>query len=208
MRLVTLVRQPEEPTHQGSRKIDHRSAELFLGMLWNCPASHGVKNDMITPILFLLPLLAASPDDLTVKITTLDAEVFDAYNRCDLTKFGSFFADDLEFYHDQGGLSVGRQALVEGVKNNICGKVHRDSIPGTLAVYPLKGYGAVETGIHLFCDPKSTTGKCGDGSGVARFIHLWQNKDGGWKITRVISYDHCNDCSTSIPPNFRVAASK
>ena len=26
--------------------------------------------------------------------------------------------------------------------------------------------------------------------GEAKFIHLWQNKDGVWKITRVISFDH------------------
>ncbi len=160
---------------------------------------------MITPILLLLPVLAASPDDLTRKITALDAEVFDAYNKCDLPKFASFLAENLEFYHDQGGLTLGRQAAVEGVKNNICGRVRRDLVPGTLAVYPLKGYGAVETGIHLFCDPKRTaTGKCGDGSGVARFTHLWQNNDGDWRITRVISYDHCNRCSTSIPPDFRI----
>ena len=164
---------------------------------------------MITPILLFLQLLAV-PDDLTVKITALDAELFDAYNKCDLAKFGSFLAEDLEFYHDQGGLSMGRQATVEAVKNNICGKVRRYLVPGTLAVYPLKGYGAVETGIHLFCDPKSTeaTGKCGDGSGAARFIHLWQNKDGAWRITRVISYDHCNRCSNSVPPDFRVMPSK
>ena len=165
---------------------------------------------MFQSILFLLPLLAASADDLTVEIAALDSEVFAAYNTCDLAKFESFLDKDLEFYHDQTGLSVGRQAAVEGVKNNICGKVHRDLIPGTLAVYPLKGYGAVETGIHLFCDPKlaAANGKCGDGSGAARFTHLWQNKDGVWKITRVISYDHCNRCSTSTPPDFRVAPEK
>src|SRR6266487_6017117 len=103
---------------------------------------------MITRILrvlplLVLPLLGASPDDLTRKITALDAEVFDAYNKCDLGRFASFFAEDLEFYHDEGGLSVGRQAAVEAVKKNICGKVHRDLVPGTLAVYPRKGYGAV-----------------------------------------------------------------
>jgi Domain of unknown function (DUF4440) len=166
---------------------------------------------MIASILLLLfPLLAASPDDLTVKITALDADVFDAYNKCDLDRFGIFFAEDLEFYHDEGGLSVGRKATVEAVKINICGKVHRDLIPETLTVYPLKGYGAVETGIHLFCDPKTIakTGKCGDGSGVARFTLLWRNKDGAWTITRVISYDHCNNCSTSIPPDFRIAPAK
>jgi|ERR1039458_2544400 hypothetical protein len=165
---------------------------------------------MIAPIVLLFQLLAASPDDLTHKITALDVEFFDAYNKCDLVTFASFLAEDLEFYHDEGGLSVGRQAAVEAVKNNICGKVHRDLVPGTLAVYPLKGYGAVETGIHLFCDPErtDTTGKCGDGSGVARFTTIWRNKDGDWRITRVISYDHCNRCSTSNPPDFRVAPSK
>jgi hypothetical protein len=165
---------------------------------------------MITPILLLLPLLTASPDDLTRKIAALDAELFDAYNKCDLAKFASFLAEDLEFYHDQDGLSLGRQATVEAVKNNICGKVHRDLVSQTLAVYPLKGYGAVETGIHLFCNPKSTetTGKCGDGSGVARFTLLWRNMNNEWRITRVISYDHCNRCSTSIPPDFRISPPK
>ncbi len=38
-------------------------------------------------------------------------------------------ADDLEFYHDKSGLSSGRQGLVEGVKNNICGKVTRELVP-------------------------------------------------------------------------------
>lgn len=96
-----------------------------------------------------------SPNDLTREITPLDAELFDAYNKCDLARFGSLLAEDLEFYHDEGGLSVGRQATVEGVKSNICGKVHGDLIPGTLAVYLLKGYGAVETGTHIFCDQKA-----------------------------------------------------
>jgi hypothetical protein len=26
--------------------------------------------------------------------------------------------------------------------------------------------------------------------GEGKFVHLWQNKDGAWKITRVLSYDH------------------
>lgn len=163
---------------------------------------------MLTTILLFV--LAAPPDDLTRTIRALDAEVFDAYNNCDLPKFATFFAEDLEFYHDQSGLTLGRQATVDALKNNVCGKVHRSLVPATLAVYPLKGYGAVETGIHLFCSPEDAkkTGKCSDGSGVARFTHLWQNKDGGWKITRVISYDHCNRCSTSNPPDYRVAPGK
>jgi ketosteroid isomerase-like protein len=128
-------------------------------------------------------------DKLFQTIAALDTEVFDAYNRCDLEKLGSYFTEDLEFYHDQTGLSRSRQALVDAVKQNICGKVHRDLVEGTLEVYPLKNYGAVEIGVHRFCDPK-THEKCGEDSGVAKFIMLWQNTDGAWKVTRVISYDH------------------
>jgi hypothetical protein len=129
----------------------------------------------------------AAPDPLFKTIQSLDTQLFDAYNHCDLDKFGSFLADDLEFYHDKTGLSRGRPALVEGIKNNICGKVTRELVPGTLEVYPIANYGAVETGIHRFHHP----GHEEPGSvGEAKFIHLWQNKDGVWKITRVISFDH------------------
>jgi hypothetical protein len=128
-----------------------------------------------------------APDPLFTTVQSLDAQLFDAYNHCDLDKFGSLVADDLEFYHDKTGLSRGRPALVEGIKNNICGKVTRELVPGTLEVYPIANYGAVEIGVHRFHHP----GHEEPGSvGEAKFIHLWQNKDGVWKITRVISFDH------------------
>jgi hypothetical protein len=129
-----------------------------------------------------------SGDDLTRTVAALDAEVFDAYNRCDLDKFGSFFADDVEFYHDKGGVTRSRQSLVESVKNNICGKVRRELVPGTLEVYPIANYGAVEIGSHRFYETAGA--RPNEPAGVARFVHLWQFKDGAWKITRVISYDH------------------
>ena len=126
-------------------------------------------------------------DDLFVTIASLDRAVFDAYNACDLERFGAFFADDLEFYHDQGGLTRSRQSLVEGVKNNICGKVRRELVSGTLEVYPMHGYGAVEIGVHRFHHPgREKTEPVGE----AKFVHLWQYTDGVWRITRVISYDH------------------
>lgn len=167
---------------------------------------------VLRKIVMLLPLLAvpivqgnaqsqqpkAPPDELFRTIASLDGALFDAYNRCDVEKFASFLADDLEFYHDQTGLSRGRQSTVVALKNNICGKVHRDLVSETLEVYPLRGYGAVEIGIHRFCDPKM--GKCGEGSGEAKFVHLWQNKAGAWQLTRIISYDHCSRCVSGTKP--------
>jgi len=58
-------------------------------------------------------------------------------------------------------------------------------VPGSLEVYPIKGYGAVEIGIHRFTHPNDPTSL-----GEAKFIHLWQLKDGVWRVTRVISFDH------------------
>ena len=126
-----------------------------------------------------------SSDELYNTIARLDTAVFDAYNQCQLDKLGSYFTEDLEFYHDQTGLSLGRQNLVDAVKNNICGKVHRELVPGSLEVYPMKGYGAVEIGVHRFTHPDDP-----NNVGEAKFIMLWQQKGQTWKVTRVISFDH------------------
>ena len=121
-------------------------------------------------------------------IAALDAKLFDAYNHCDLKTFGDLVADDVEFYHDQGGVTRGREKLVESVKNNICtGDTQRVLVPGTLKVYYMKGYGAIEMGMHRFVHPKT---EATNGTGEASFVHLWQYKDGAWKVARVLSYDH------------------
>jgi hypothetical protein len=125
-----------------------------------------------------------SQEELTQAITALDKQLFDAYNTCNIEKLGTLVTDDLEFYHDKTGLAVGKQVFLDAIKKNICGKVTRELVQGSLEVYPLHGYGAVEIGVHRFRHP-------GDSDvGEAKFIHLWQYKDGAWKISRVISYDH------------------
>src|SRR5579863_9647839 len=122
------------------------------------------------------------PTPLFDTIKALDAKLFDAYNDCDLAVLGSMFSDDLEFYHDQTGLSVGKAPFLAAIKQNICGKVQRTLIENTLEVYPLKGYGAVEIGIHRFHHPKEP-----NNIGDAKFVHVWHNDNGVWKLTRVIS---------------------
>ncbi len=104
-----------------------------------------------------------------------------------MEKFASFSVENVEFYHDQGGVTLGRAALTETVKGNICGKVTRELVPGTLRVYYMKGYGAVERGVHLFHHPGHEDTESLD---EGKFIHLWQYKGTAWKITCVIGYDH------------------
>jgi len=122
---------------------------------------------------------------LTKAIATLDKELFDAYNTCNIERLGTLVVDDLEFYHDKTGLGVGKQVFLDAIKNNICGKVTRQLVAGSLEVYPLHGYGAVEIGTHRFYHP-GMEGPAGE----AKFVTLWQYKDGAWKVSRVISYDH------------------
>ena len=124
-------------------------------------------------------------DNLYKTVAALDTELFDAYNSCDLKKLGSLVSDDLEFYHDKTGLAVGRQTFLSAIQQNICGKVHRELVPGTLAVHPLNGFGAVEFGVHRFTHPDDPSSL-----GEARFISIWRLKDGAWQITRAISIDH------------------
>jgi hypothetical protein len=153
-----------------------------------------LKRLLRLPLLVLLALSSwpahtqsiAQPDPLFKTIQSLDTKLFDAYNHCNLETLGAMVSDDLEFYHDQTGLSVGKEPFLAAIKQNICGKVERTLILDTLEVYPLKGYGAVEIGVHRFRHP----GQSEDGVGDAKFVTLWQNKNAAWKVIRVISYDH------------------
>lgn len=128
---------------------------------------------------------SATPDPLFQTVQSLDTKLFDAYNHCDPTTLASLVSEDLEFYHDKTGLAHGRQSFIDSIKNNICGKVTRELVPGTLQVYPLAHYGAVEIGTHRFHHPGHD-----DEVGEAQFITLWQNKGHAWQVTRVISFDH------------------
>ncbi len=122
---------------------------------------------------------------LTRTITALDANVFGAYNRCDLDAFGSYFIPTVEFYHDKGGATFDRETVIANTRKYICNKVRRELLPETLKVYPIKDYGAIEEGEHRFCELGTK-----DCEGIAKFLIIWQHKDGNWQITRVLSYGH------------------
>ena len=117
----------------------------------------------------------------------MDSILFNAFNTRDTTKFKSMFADDLEFYHDKGGLTGVEQTfsfMRTVVKEN--NGLRRDLVKGSLEVYPVPGYGAMEIGSHTFCHMENGKQDCG----TFKFVHIWQQKNGSWKITRVVSYDH------------------
>ena len=117
-------------------------------------------------------------------IAALDTKVFDAFNTCDMKTFGNYFSEDVEFYHDKGGLQNSRQVVVENTRKNICHKIRRELV-GSLEVYPITDFGAIEMGTHRFC--QIDTGKC---EGIGKFMNIWRYQNGQWQMTRVVSYDH------------------
>jgi ketosteroid isomerase-like protein len=116
-------------------------------------------------------------------IATMDAQWEDAYNNCKLDVMEEIISEDLEFYHDQSGLMTSKQKLNEALKVNICGKVNRTLKKGTLEVYQINGYGAVEMGLHAFYNSKDQPVDLH----YSKFVHIWKKENGKWRITRVIS---------------------
>jgi hypothetical protein len=121
------------------------------------------------------------------EIAHMDSILFNAFNTRDVERFKTFFTEDLEFYHDKGGLTnyentVGFMKSTAKLNNQL----RRELVKGSLEVYPIPGYGAIEIGSHTFCHLENGKQDCG----TFKFIHIWQKKNGEWKISRVVSYGH------------------
>jgi len=126
-------------------------------------------------------------DPLYKEIAHMDSVVFNALNSRDVETFKSLFSADLEFFHDKSGLTNYDHTvefLKTTAKNN--DRLRRDLVPGSLEVYPIPGYGAMQIGAHTFCHIEDGKQQCG----TFKFVHVWQKNNGEWKITRVISYGH------------------
>lgn len=117
-------------------------------------------------------------------IVHMDSVLFGAYNICDLETMASCFAEDIEFYHDQGGLMTNKDSIMAATKNNICGKVTRQLIAGSIEVYPIAGYGAIQMGQHFFINNREPKP---DHPSIGKFVHTWKKENGEWKLTRIIS---------------------
>ena len=126
-------------------------------------------------------------DKLYSEIAALDSIVFGAFNSRDVNQFREYFTEDLEFFHDKGGLTGFDHTIkfLESIKASN-GDLKRELVKESLEVYPIPGYGAMQIGAHRFCHMENNQVDCG----TFRFVHIWQKKDGKWKITRVVSYGH------------------
>jgi hypothetical protein len=131
----------------------------------------------------------ATSGTLYDELAALDARVFElAFVACDGERLRTLFTDDIEFYHDQNGLQSAddMRRSWANLSTECPGKkgVTRELVDGSLEVYPVADYGAVQMGEHRFIHADGAEGA------VAKFVHLWKKTDDGWKISRVLSIDH------------------
>lgn len=55
------------------------------------------------------------------EIKNLDSLIFEVgFNQCTLTPYDSLIGEDIEFYHDKGGITTGKAAFIASMKNGIC----------------------------------------------------------------------------------------
>ncbi|WP_457354200.1 nuclear transport factor 2 family protein [Roseateles sp. P5_D6] len=129
---------------------------------------------------------ATIPDaELPAVIAKLDQQHFDAFNQCDTGTLLALYAPDVEFFHDLSGRILNREQVIQAVQKNICGKVQRRAIEGTMEVYPLAKVGALQMGRHCFAG----AGKP-DCIQQGRYTILWRFDGSRWQIAKVFSYDH------------------
>ncbi|HCT29390.1 MAG TPA: DUF4440 domain-containing protein [Bacteroidales bacterium] len=121
------------------------------------------------------------------RILYQDSLVFEAFNSRNFDQFKQFFDDSLEIYQDNTGLRNYQQSM-DAFKNlfNMDYVLTRQLIKSSIEVYPIKNYGAIQTGKHTFCHKENEKMDCG----TYKFVHIWRYKDGNWKITRIVTYDH------------------
>lgn len=131
----------------------------------------------------------SQPYELYDTVLALDSLLYQAYNSRDLDAFMVYFAPDLEFYHDVTGFTTYTDNL-NRFKTNFTRPtvMRRVLLKNSLEVYPINGFGAIEVGTHQFY--QTDPGKPERLVSEPKFMHVWQNTNGKWKIVRIVSYDH------------------
>jgi len=131
--------------------------------------------------------VAITEKELFSKVANLDSSLFAAYNTKNLDLMKTYFTKDLEWYQDNGGLLDYEKVFsnFQFIFNREY-DLTRNLIKESLEVHPIEGYGAIEVGKHQFKHIEN--GKLE--IGTFKFLMIWKNENGNWRITRVISYDH------------------
>jgi Domain of unknown function (DUF4440) len=160
-------------------------------------------------LLYALALAAAAPAAaapavtlpegaaLTEAVRARDAEFFELFFLgCDPARARTMLTPDFEMYHDRDGVYARNAETMIAAYARTCverqapdaWRSRRELVSGSLHVYPVPGFGAIEDGVHVFYErrdngPEHLVGR-------ARFTQLWQLAPDGWRLSRSFSYAH------------------
>jgi len=158
-----------------------------------------MKNYIFTLFILISPfqILSAQNNEALIKEAIKSDSLFwTAYNKCNVSEMMRFIPNDVEFYHDKGGITKGASNLEITFQRNLCGnkdfRLRREAIDKTVQNFPMKKddklYGLIISGDHYFYI--NETGKKEFRDGLAKFTDLWILENGAWKMSRVLSYNH------------------
>ena len=143
-------------------------------------------------LIILSPLSATAQDSLYHEIFKADQAAFSAYNDRDIDAFAKYLSKDVEFYHDQDGLIFPYDTLIKAFSH-----LFRPDRPtqalrvldsSSFQVYPIQGYGAVETATHKFYAVSPEKGS--QFETIAKTFILWKKENDKWLMSKVVSYNH------------------
>ena len=151
-------------------------------------------------IFLILPFVSigqvSENSELFITLKKQDHLLFEeGFNNCSKEAMELVLSEDLEFFHDQNGITKGKEVFITSFITNMCDankKPIRKLVPESLSVFPLYNngvlYGAIQKGEHQFFiqEPEKELYH----TSTSLFTHLWLKEGTQWKIARVLSYDH------------------
>lgn len=159
--------------------------ELHAGQLAGAATGNQLKARVeLSPAPGLLPHTA-----LLEEITAADQKLYTAFEKCDITEYGTLLDKNLEFYQDRTG-KTGYEYNLQAVRNRCAEgiKLRRELEADSVIVNAVPGFGAIQSGVHKFYAIDANGQEHLDA--IARFTNVWSKQSGSWKLIRAISYDH------------------
>ena len=172
----------------------------WRAVAWHATKAAEAEPERPTPAkeaeVHLTPGAVARPG-LTDEIRAADAEFFRAFfDTCDIETVRRYVTDDFEMFHDKGGrVATSGAAFVQDAADKCKRQAEgtdflstRKLVPGSLKVYPINDYGAIETGVHEFFAVRK--GEPDRLTETGQFTIVWKEENGQWRAARALSFDH------------------
>ena len=142
-------------------------------------------------LLFFCQMANSQVTDTTFRNSSLRNEILKmdslffvvGFNHCDTSIYKNILSDSMEFYDDREGLNLSKANEIKYLLEKCSGKYNMTRVLKSTTISRLGDYGALQRGEHDFVQNGIIIGS-------GKFIHIWEKTSQGWKLKRIVSYDH------------------